>query len=112
MKSNNTQNDSSNDIVIRRAPAMSAEERENELIALAYDRVEQRIRDNEASSQELVHFLRRGARKERLEEESLLADIQYKRAKSQSLNSVEELKDLYKDAIKAFKEYSGDSSDE
>lgn len=105
-------NEKPNDSVRRYAPSMSMEDRENELIALAYDRVEQRIRDNEASSQELVHFLRMGARKERLEEEAMKEDISLKKAKAKSLNSVEEIKNLYNEAIRAFKTYSGESNGE
>lgn len=40
----------------RRSRAYTAEERENELTNLAYDLVEQRLRDGTATAAETVHF--------------------------------------------------------
>ena len=52
-------------------PALTPEAREGQLIALATDLVEQRLRDGTATSQEVVHFLRLGSMRERLEREKL-----------------------------------------
>ena len=51
--------------------ATSPEARENQLISLAYDLVEQRLRDGTATSQETVHFLKLGSTKDRIEKEIL-----------------------------------------
>ena len=51
----------------KRRPALSPEARENQLIALAVDLVEQRLIDGTASSQETTHFLKLGSTKNQLE---------------------------------------------
>jgi hypothetical protein len=48
-------------------PALNPEARENQLISLAIDLVEQRLLDGTASSQETTHFLKLGSMKARLE---------------------------------------------
>ena len=50
-------------------PALTPEARENQMIALAVDLVEQRLLDGTASSQETTHFLKLGSMKNRLEME-------------------------------------------
>ena len=52
-------------------PALNPEARENQLIALAVDLVEQRLLDGTASSQETTHFLKLGSMKNQLEMEKL-----------------------------------------
>ena len=42
-------------------PALTPEARENQMIALAVDLVEQRLLDGTASSQETTHFLKLGS---------------------------------------------------
>ena len=83
-------------------PALSPEARENQMIALAMDLVEQRLRDGTASSQETTHFLKAASQKTKLEMERL------------KLENAEEIKVLYEDAIKAMRRYSGhgDGDDE
>jgi hypothetical protein len=84
---------------------MNADAREQELIALAYDAVEKRIREGKASSQELVHFLRRGSARERLDEESTEREMQLKQAKIDNLKSAESKEESYKKAISAMQGY-------
>lgn len=48
-------------------PATTPEARENQLIALAMDEAERKIREGTASSQLICHFLKLGSEKERLE---------------------------------------------
>lgn len=84
---------------------MNADAREQELIALAYDEVERRIRAGKASSQELVHFLRRGSARERLDEESTEREMQLKQAKIDNLKSAETKEESYKKAIAAMQGY-------
>lgn len=95
----------------KRKPAMTAEAREMQLIALATDLVEQRLLDGTASSQETTFFLKRGSAKEQLEMERLREENKLLKAKTKALESAEEIKTLYKDAIKAFKEYNGQPDD-
>lgn len=94
-------------------PALSPEARENQLISLAVDLVEQRLLDGTASSQETTHFLKLGSTKNRLEMERLREENELMRTKRKAIESGEEMKVLYENAINAMKNYSGhgDSDD-
>lgn len=94
-------------------PAKTPEERENQLINLAYDLVEQRLLDGTATSQETTHFLRLGSTKERIEREKIEKENKLLEAKVKSLESGQRSEELYALAIKAMKVYSGqDEGDE
>lgn len=88
-------------------PAMSAEARENQLIALAYDVAEERLRNGTATSQEVVHFLRLGSLKERKELEMMEKKTELMTAKTEALQSAKRIEELYANAIDAMKSYSG-----
>ena len=92
----------------KRAPAMSPEARENQLIALAYDATEKRIRSGKASSQELVHFLRMGSSKERQEMEIQEIRRELMEAKTEAIKSQQRQEELLERAIEAFTSYRYD----
>ena len=85
----------------------SPEAIENEMIALAVKEVEYRIRNHTASSQELVHYLKMGSEKERLEREKLEAEVELQKVKAQAIESAKHSEELYNAAISAMKLYSG-----
>ena len=91
----------------KRRPALSPETRENQMISLAMDLVEQRLMDGTASSQETTHFLKLGSSKAVLERDKLLEENKLLRAKTEALESTKELKAVYEDAIKAIRDYGG-----
>lgn len=91
-------------------PALTPEERENELIALTLDRVEERIRNGTATSQELCHFLKLATTKEKLEKDKLVHENELLKAKTANLASLERMEVLYEDAIKSMRMYSGNGS--
>ena len=93
-------------------PATSPEARENQLIALAYDLAEERLRNGTATSQEVVHFLRLGSIKERKELEYLDKKIELDTAKTEALQSVKKMEDLYENAVKAFTSYRAPLEDD
>ena len=95
-------------------PALSPEARENQLISLAVDLVEQRLLDGTASSQETTHFLKLGSRKNQLELEKLEEENKLVRAKTDSLQSQKKTEEMFTEAINAFRRYSGqgDADDE
>lgn len=93
-------------------PALTPEAREGQLIALATDLVEQRLRDGTATSQEVVHFLRLGSMRERLEREKLQNENTMLKAKAKALESQADMKDIYSNAIEAMRRYSGNANDE
>lgn len=92
-------------------PALTPEARENQLISLAIDLVEQRLIDGTASSQETTHFLKLASRKAKLEVERAQLENELIKAKTQSINDQADIKKLYADAIEAMKRYSGHRSD-
>lgn len=98
----------------KRRPALSPEARENQLIALAVDLVEQRLLDGSASSQETTHFLKLGSMKNQLEMEKLREENKLLKAKTESIQSAKRVEELYAEAINAMRRYSGNrsSSDE
>lgn len=88
-------------------PALTPEARENQMISLAMDLVEQRLLDGTASSQETTHFLKLGSSKAVLERDRLREENKLLRAKTESLESAKEIKTLYEDALNAMRNYAG-----
>lgn len=98
------------DIHIR--PATSPEEQEMRCIALANDLVEKRLREGTATSQETVHFLKLGSKKDRLEREKLEEELKLIKAKTEALQSGKSLEEKYDKAIAAMMLYRGISPEE
>ena len=86
---------------------MSPEAYENRLINKAYKAVEKRIDSGEATAAELVHFLRQGSIREQLELEKMKKENELLKVKAESIQSQKEIKELYSEAINAFRRYSG-----
>lgn len=94
-------------------PALTPEARENQMIALAVDCAEQQLRDGTASSQVIVHYLKLGSSKEKLEKEKLEKENGLLTAKIEAMQSAKASEELYAKAIEAMRRYSGHgSSDE
>lgn len=93
-------------------PALTPEAREEQMIALTMNLVEQRLRNGTASSQETVHFLKLASTKEKLEKEKLITENRLLQAKIDNLESQSTSASLYADALKAFSTYSGNKKDE
>jgi hypothetical protein len=91
----------------RMRPALSPEARENQLISLAVDLAERQLADGTASSQVITHYLKLGSSKERIEKEILSEQKKLIEAKTKALESVPVMEELYKNAIRAMKDYSG-----
>lgn len=90
-----------------RKPALSPEARENQLISYAVDLVEQRLLNGTASSQETTHFLKLGSMKNRLEMQKLEEENKLLQARTEALQSAKRQEELFEEAIKAMKRYSG-----
>lgn len=88
-------------------PALTPEARENQLISLAVDLAEKQLQEGTASSQVITHYLKLGSTREQLEKEKLRKENQVLEAKAQSYQSVEELKEIYENALRAMKIYTG-----
>lgn len=97
---------------IKSPPVTSDEAREQQLVALAFDLVEQRLRDGTASAQETVHFLKLGSSKEKLERQIKEEEKKLVVAKTSALEAERDLKVLTEEAIKAIKAYNGQSEED
>lgn len=86
---------------------MTPEARENQLISLAIDRVEQRIIDGTASSQELIHYLKLGSEKNQLEMEKLRKENELLTAKTNALEAAKNIEEMYAQVIAAMRSYNG-----
>lgn len=93
-------------------PALTPEARENQLITLAIDLAEKRLRDGTASSQMVTHYLKLGSTKERLEQDILKKQKELIVAKTESLKSAKRMEELYADALAAMKSYGGGRSED
>ena len=91
----------------RRRPALSPEARENQLISLAVDLVEERLANGTASAQEVVHFLRLGSTKARIEQDILKRQGELMEAKTEAIRSAKRVEELYENALNAMRIYSG-----
>lgn len=88
-------------------PALTPEARENQLCSLAVDLAEKQLREGTASSQVITHYLKLASTRERIEREILESQRDLNLAKRKNLQSQEEMKELYADALRAMREYSG-----
>lgn len=99
----------------RSLPGATAEARENELIALAYDLAEQRLLNGTATSQEVVHFLKMGSMRQREELEKLKKENELLVAKTEAIHSSTANESAYLEVIAALRSYQptqDDSEDE
>jgi hypothetical protein len=96
----------------RRPTAKTPDEREHQLIDLAADLAEQQIRQGTASAQVLTHFLKLGSSRERYEQERLKHEISLLETKKENMESERRTEALMKEALDAFRNYSGTSAPE
>ena len=103
---------SNKDCQTRRSPAITLEDREDELINLALEQAEDRIRSGKASDSLLIQFIRQSTVKAQLEKQKLEADVELAKAKAESIRQSERVEELYLAAIESMKRYSGNGEDD
>lgn len=91
----------------RHRKALSPEARENQMISLAQDCAEQQMRDGTASAQVIVHYLKLGSSRNKLEQEKLKHENLLLEAKADAIQSTKHTEELYANALKAMRLYSG-----
>lgn len=101
------EDDESTMIKRRQRPGRTIEARENQIVRLAYDLAERRIRQGTATSQEVTHFLKVGSTQAQLEKLKLEQENNLLKVKAESLQSQKRVEELYSEAMKAFRTYSG-----
>lgn len=85
----------------------NARNRENQLISMALDLAEEKLKSGTASSQLITHFLKLGTVREQLENEKLRSDLEVAKAKILDIQSKQNIKELYEKAINAMNIYGG-----
>ncbi len=102
-----TANDRISDVAPKARPALTPEARENRMISMAYDEAERQFMNHTASSQVITHFLKLGTVKNQLELEKLRRENILLEAKAEAVKNGEDRKELYENALKAMRSYSG-----
>lgn len=93
-------------------PALTPEAEENQCIHLAMQAAKEQLMNGTASSQVIVHFLKLGSSKEKIEKEILERQKDLITAKTDQIHSIKQTGDLYDDAVKALGVYQGNSKDD
>lgn len=93
-------------------PAKTPEGRENQLINLAVDEAERRLKNGTASSQIITTLLKLATTRAQLELEKLRSDISLQKAKEKELEDRATSSEQYQAALAAFKRYKGEPDDE
>lgn len=95
-----------------RKPGTTRESRENQLINLAINLVEKRLRDGSATSSEILHYLKLGTTREQLEQERLRHENELSQAKTNKIRADQESVEKIDEVLKAIRTYSGYGSDD
>lgn len=90
-----------------RRPAMTDEDRENQLISAAIDLAERQLSDGTATSQVITHYLKLGSTREKLEQERLIRENELLTARVDTLASAKKIEELYAAALNAMRDYAG-----
>lgn len=89
------------------APAISPESREAQISSLAYDLVEQRMRDGTATSQETTYFLKLASPNAKRQRVKLDKEIELLEAKTEAIKAAKRMDEVYMEAINAMRIYQG-----
>lgn len=92
-------------------PAADPEIREQQLIALAYNLAEERLRNGTASAQEVTHLLKAGQLEQKLKLEGMRLENRLREVKTEQVGDQEAYMKLQQDAMRVFGGYSGQDMD-
>lgn len=95
----------------RSPPARTSRGRENQLINLAFDETEKRLRNGTASSQIITTLLNFASQKYQLELERMKSELKLAEAKITQIEEQKTGRELYEAVISAFKRYQGDDDE-
>lgn len=96
----------------RHRKALTPEARENQMIALAVDLAEEKLRNGTASSQLICHYLNLATKKYQTENEILEKKKDLMVAQREALESSKAVEAMYAQAIEAMRIYSGNGREE
>lgn len=77
------------------------------MVALAIDVAEQQLLEGTASSQVISHYLKLGSSREQKEQRRMELEAQLLEKKIETVESAKRVEELYEDALKAMRSYSG-----
>lgn len=97
---------------IKRQPARTPEEQENRMISLAVNLAEKQLLDGTASPTTINHFLKLATVREQREQEKLMLETKLLEARTEQIGSQAKSEAMYKEAIEAFRVYSGNGGGE
>lgn len=89
-------------------PVFTDEQRRNQLINLAYDLAEQRLRDGSATSQEVTTFLKMGTEQSRLQLDIMRAERELMLAKAEAIKADARNDEIALAAMDAMRRYNGE----
>ena len=92
--------------------AATEKARTNQLVSLARDVSEERLRNGTASAQEIVFWLREGSEQQQLVNERTITQTEKDRAQISAIQQAEDIELLMKDALQAFAGYSGQADED
>lgn len=92
--------------------AITDEARENKLIDLALDLVEDQLREGTAPPSLVAHFLKIGTERAKLEMKKLEAENRMLLSKSEALKAQARGDQMFLEARRAFSEYTGEKEDD
>lgn len=95
----------------REPPALTVDGRFDQLVALAVDLAEERLRDKSASNQLVSEIIRYGSQKEKLMREKIQRETEMLKAKADALKAHETSIKMIEEAMKAMAEYTGTRDD-
>ena len=81
------------------------------MIALAIEQAEKMLREGTAPAQVVLHYLKLGATREKLEQELMEKQMELMDAKVESLKAQQGREEMYEKAFKAFMSYQSSSRD-
>lgn len=93
-------------------PVLTIEGRENQLIEAATELAEKQLRDGTASAQVITHYLKLGSTREQLEQEKIARENHFLAVKAEREESHKKIEEMYTEALRAMREYSGDIDDD
>lgn len=91
----------------RQRPATTVEGREQQMIGYAVDLAEKQLLDGSAPPSVITHYLKLGSTRERLEKERLIQENELLKAKTQSIYSGQDVKEIVENALAAMRRYAG-----
>lgn len=96
----------------RQMPAMTPEDREQQMIALADSLAEKQLRDGSASSQVMTHYLKMGTSMYQFELEKIRRENLLLEQKANLMASQQRADEMMEEVFSAIRRYSGADDDE